>query len=314
MTGTTTAAPPTRLMVWGALVIVYIVWGSTYLAIRITVEDMPPLLTGGVRFVVAGLIVAAVMAVRYGPSVLRIPPLELRGVAIVGALLVAGGNGGVMLGEQTVPSGIAALLVAMVPLWVVLLRGATGDRPRGLTWAGVLLGFLGLVVLVAPGGAGGGDAAGIALVVGAATCWSIGSFASQRMAMPSNPFVATAWEMAIGGLVQIVVGLLLGERAAAIGSYSTESLLAFGYLIVFGSLVAFTAYVWLLQHARLSFVATYAYVNPIVAVVLGALILSEPVTVPILVGGAIVVVGVALVVSAERPSSAPSETPDPQPE
>lgn len=302
-----TQRSPTRLALWGALGIVYVVWGSTYLAIRVSVEDMPPLLMAGGRFLVAGVIVSAVLAVRHGPRVLRVRPLELRGAAVVGILLLAGGNGGVVLGERTVPSGLAALLVATVPLWVVLLRRGTGDLPRALTWAGVLLGFGGLVVLVLPGDHGGGGVAGVAFVLGAAACWTVGSFMSQRMAMPANPFVGSVWEMLLGGAVLVVLGILRGERPGPLDSYASESWLAFAYLIVFGSLVAYTAYVWLLQNASLSLVATYAYVNPVVAVLLGALILDESVSLPIVVGGAIVVVGVALVVSAERPRPTPAE-------
>lgn len=308
---TTTSARPTALTLWGALVIVYVVWGSTYLAIRVLVEDMPPLLTAGARFVIAGLLAAAILAVRHGPGVLRVRPVELRGAAIVGVLLLAGGNGGVSLGERTVPSGIAALLVAMVPLWVILLRRASGDRPRALTWIGVLVGFVGLGVLVLPGGGGGWGLAGMALIIGAAASWAIGSFASQRMPVPANPFVATVWEMLAGGLALGVAGMVRGERVEPLSAYSTESLLAFGYLIVFGSLVAFTAYVWLLENARLSLVSTYAYVNPVVAVALGAVLLDEAITVPVVVGGAVVVLGVALVVTAERAGSAGSaQNPD----
>ncbi len=232
---------------------------------------------------------------------LRVRPRELKGAAIVGVLLLAGGNGGVVLGERTISSGLAALLVAIVPLWLIVLRRASGDRPRALTWTGVLVGFVGLVVLVQPGGGGGADMVGVLFVLGATTCWSVGSFYSQRTTMPANPFVATVWEMLAGGMALTVLGFLRGERVSPPSAYPTESLLALGYLIVFGSLVAFTAYVWLLHNAPLSLVSTYAYVNPVVAVFLGALLLSEPVTVAILLGGGIVVVGVALVVTAERP-------------
>ncbi len=298
---TTTRTRRSPGVIWGALIVVYVVWGSTYLAIRVTVEDMPPLLTAASRFLIAGVVMAGILAARHGPAVLRVRPRELRGAAIVGVLLLAGGNGGVVLGERTISSGLAALLVAIVPLWLIVLRRASGDRPRALTWTGVLVGFVGLVVLVQPGGGGGADMVGVLFVLGATTCWSVGSFYSQRTTMPANPFVATVWEMLAGGMALTVLGFLRGERVSPPSAYSTESLLALGYLIVFGSLVAFTAYVWLLHNAPLSLVSTYAYVNPVVAVFLGALLLSEPVTVAILLGGGIVVVGVALVVTAERP-------------
>ncbi|MBC9225088.1 EamA family transporter [Aeromicrobium sp. 636] len=287
---------------WLALVVVYIAWGSTYLGIRVVVEDMPPLISAGARFLTAAVLMGTFLAARSGPRSLRVRPGELRGAAVVGILLLAGGNGGVVLGERTVPSGLAALLVAMVPLWLILLRFASGARPRLLTWAGVLLGFVGLGVLVLPGGGAGGTATGILLIVGASLSWSVGSFMSQQMAMPANPFVATVWEMLAAAIVLLVLGTARGERPSDSGDASTSSWIALGYLVVFGSIVGYSAYVWLLQNAPLSLVSTYAYVNPVVAVFLGALILAEPITTAILTGGAIVVVGVALVVRAERPA------------
>ncbi|SKB10260.1 EamA family transporter [Aeromicrobium choanae] len=289
---------------WCALVLVYVAWGSTYLGIRVVVEDMPPLISAGARFLTAAVLMGTFLAVRSGPRVLQVRPRELRGSAIVGILLLAGGNGGVVLGERTVPSGMAALLVAMVPLWLILLRFASGARPRLLTWAGVLVGFVGLAVLVLPGGGSGGTTAGILIIVGASLSWSVGSFMSQRMPMPANPFVATVWEMLAAAITLLVIGTVSGERLSDFGHASTSSWIALGYLVVFGSIVAYSAYVWLLQNAPLSLVSTYAYVNPVVAVLLGALILAEPLTGAIVAGGAIVVVGVALVVRAERPRPA----------
>jgi drug/metabolite transporter (DMT)-like permease len=216
-------------------------------------------------------------------------------------LLLAGGNGGVVLGELTVPSGLAALLVAMVPVWLILLRTVSGSRPRAMTWIGVLVGFIGLGVLVLPGGGAGGTTAGVLYIVGATISWSVGSFMSQRMPMPANPFAASVWEMLAGAIALLAIGLARGERPDDFGAASGSSWFALGYLVVFGSIVAYSAYVWLLQNAPISLVSTYAYVNPVVAVFLGALILSEPITGAIIAGGAIVVIGVALVVRAERP-------------
>jgi len=299
-----------RGALWSALVVVYVLWGSTYLAIRVAVEDMPPLLSASARFFTAALLMGTFLVIRSGPSVLRVRPRELRGAAVVGVLLLAGGNGGVVLGERTVPSGLAALLVAMVPLWLILLRTVTGARPRLLTWVGVLIGFVGLGVLVLPGGGAGGGTAGILFIVGATMCWSVGSFMSQRMPMPANPFAATVWEMLAGGVALLAIGLARGELPGDFGAASASSWVALGYLVVFGSIVAYSAYVWLLQNAPISLVSTYAYVNPVVAVFLGALILSEPVTGAIIAGGAIVVAGVALVVRAERPGP-PAEVAEP---
>ncbi|WP_324605378.1 EamA family transporter [Streptomyces sp. NRRL F-2664] len=276
-------------------------WGSTYLGIRIVVETMPPFLSAGARFVTAGVLLAAVVAVRHGTAALRATRAQLASAVLVGLLLILGGNGLVVLAETSVPSGLAALLVAAVPMWVVVLRTAAGDRPPGRTLAGVLVGLAGLAVLTSPGLSGAVRLSGVLLVVVASVLWSLGSFSASKLPLPGNPFTGSAYQMIAGGIAGVVVGLLRGEhRGLDPADFSTASWLALGYLVVFGSLVAFTAYVWLLQAAPLSLVATYAYVNPVVAVALGALILDEALTWPIVVGGAIVVAAVVVIVSTER--------------
>ncbi|MFJ3202141.1 EamA family transporter [Streptomyces sp. NPDC086989] len=287
--------------VWVALALVYVLWGSTYLGIRVVVRTMPPFLSAGTRFIAAGLLLLGLVAWRYGPAALRATRAQAGAAALVGLLLVLGGNGLVVLAETSIPSGLAALLVAAVPMWLVVLRSATGDRPALPTVGGVLLGFAGLAVLTGPGITGAVRLWGVLLVLTASVLWSLGSFAASKLSLPGNPFTGSAYQMLAGGTGGILVGLLRGEhRAMDWAGYSAASWLALGYLIVFGSLVAFTAYAWLLQRAPLSLVATYAYVNPVVAVALGALILDEALTVPILVGGAIVVVAVCVIVSTER--------------
>ncbi|WP_137993038.1 EamA family transporter [Streptomyces vilmorinianum] len=287
--------------VWAALGIVYVVWGSTYLGIRIVVETMPPFLSAGARFVTAGLILAGIIAWRQGPAALKVSPKQLASAVVVGLLLILGGNGLVVLAETSVPSGLAALLIAVVPAWVVILKAVSGDRPTAGGVTGVLLGLAGLAVLTLPGLSGDVKAGGVFLVIAATLSWSVGSFSSSRIPMPANPFTASAYEMVAGGLAGLVVGLLRGEQHGLdLAAVSTRSWAALAYLIVFGSLLAFTAYAWLLQAAPLSLVATYAYVNPVVAVVLGALVLNEALTWPIVLGGAIVVGGVCLIVSTER--------------
>ncbi|WP_030694627.1 EamA family transporter [Streptomyces globisporus] len=303
--GPRTAAPvPARRItgaVWAALGIVYVVWGSTYLGIRIVVETLPPFLSGGARFVTAGLLLAAIVAWRQGPAALRVTRRELGSAVLVGLLLILGGNGLVVLAETSIPSGLAALLVAAVPVWVVLLRTVFGDRPGPGAYGGVLLGFAGLGVLTVPGLSGEVKIGGVLLVLVAALLWSVGSVSSARLSMPANPFTASAYEMLAGGLAALTLGLLRGEHQGLdLGAVSGRSWAALAYLVVFGSLVAFTAYAWLLQTAPVSLAATYAYVNPVVAVLLGALVLDEALTWPILLGGAIVVGGVCLIVSTER--------------
>ncbi|MEU4128976.1 EamA family transporter [Streptomyces wuyuanensis] len=297
------AAPGRRISgpVWAALAIVYVVWGSTYLGIRVVVETMPPFLSAGARFVTAGLILAAIVAWRQGPSALRATRAQLVSAAVVGLLLLLGGNGLVVLAETAVPSGLAALLVAVVPAWVVVLRRASGERPGPGAYGGVLLGLAGLAVLTLPGLSGDVRLWGVLTVVAATVMWSVGSFSSSRIPMPGNPFAASAYEMAAGGIGCLLVGLGRGEqRGFVLAEVSGRSWTALAYLVVFGSLIAFTAYAWLLHSAPLSLVATYAYVNPVVAVLLGALVLGEQLTWPIAVGGAVVVAGVCLIVSTER--------------
>ena len=298
-----TPAAPRRISgaVWAALGIVYVVWGSTYLGIRIVVETMPPFLSAGTRFVTAGLVLAGLLAWRKGPQVLKVTPRELASAVVVGLLLILGGNGLVVLAETSIPSGLAALLIAVVPAWVVVLRACSGERPTAGAVAGVLLGLAGLAVLTLPGLSGDVRISGVVLVIAATLMWSVGSFSSSRIPMPANPFTASAYEMIAGGLGGLALGLVRGEQHGLdLSAVSGRSWVALGYLIVFGSLIAFTAYAWLLQAAPLPLVATYAYVNPVVAVLLGALVLNEALTWPIALGGAIVVGGVCLIVSTER--------------
>jgi len=312
--------------VWLALGTVYVVWGSTYLAIKIAIETLPSLLHAGVRFLFAGLLMAGVLAARR-PAALRVTRPQLVTAAAVGVLLL-GGNGLVVIAEEGVASSLAALLVAAVPLWIVVLRATFGDRPPAVTLAGVGVGFIGVAVLLLPGAGGHSDLPHAALVVVASLAWAGGSYLATRRPMPANAFAATTYEMLAGGAVLLVAGLVLGAEiregvvgivllfgllvlwAAAYGGLyfalshtSVRSAAAFGYLVVFGSLGAFTAYAWLLGHAPVSQVATYAYVNPAVAVLLGALILGEPVTAGVLAGGAVILASVAVVVGVEAQRS-----------
>ncbi|MFC8719283.1 EamA family transporter [Kitasatospora sp. NPDC057198] len=287
--------------VWAALGIVYVVWGSTYLAIRVVVETMPPLLSGALRFGAAALLLGVGLTVRQGWGALRVTRAQFASAFLVGVLLLVGGNGLVVLAERTVPSGLAALMVASVPLWVVLLRRLFGARTGGSTLAGVLLGLVGLVVLTAPGLTGEVGLSGLLLVVGAAVVWALGSVLAGRLPMPADPFVASVYEMLAGAVGALVLSFARGEPGdfdpAAVSAGSWAGLV---YLVLFGSIVAFTSYAWLLQRAPLPLVATYAYVNPVVAVFLGWLFLSEALTWPIMLGGAIVVGGVFLVARSER--------------
>lgn len=295
-------------LVLTALMIVYLVWGSTYLGIAIVVEEAPPMVSMGLRYTAAGVALGAVLSLRGGPARLRLSGRQALGVGFLAVMLPVLGNGMVSVAENLgAPSGVTGLLIAAAPLMIVLFRLAERDQPRPLTLIGVLVGFVGLTVLVLQGGATAGFPLGPALLVlFASTCWALGSYLQPRLWLPRNVFVITAYEMLFGGLILIAMGLATGEQFT--GDYSARTWSALAYLTVFGSVVSFTAYVWLLANASISLVATFAYVNPVVAVGLGWLVLSETVTSAVLVGGGIVIASVALVIAAERPRQ-----PDPAP-
>jgi drug/metabolite transporter (DMT)-like permease len=293
-----TASPATT---WFALGIVYVVWGSTYLNIRVAVETIPPFVMGGARFMLAGVLLYVIARLRGAPA--WVTREQLVSCALVGTLLAAGGNGIVNAAERHIDSGFAALVIAAVPLWVVLMRRLTGDRISLMTLASVMTGFVGVGLLLAPGGGGGGGdrTLGFALALFASFSWALGSFISPRLDLPRDGVLTTAIQMFCGGLVLAIAAFASGETADfRIGAVSLDSFLALAYLVVIGSLVAYTAYVWLLQNAPISRVATYAYVNPTIAIFLGWLILDEHVGLTTLLGAAIVIGSVAITVRKEH--------------
>jgi drug/metabolite transporter (DMT)-like permease len=298
-------------MTWAALATVYVVWGSTYLAIRVMVETMPPLLAAGARFSAAGAIFLAALMAASGRARIRVGRRELAGAALLGLLLPFGGNGLVTVAEQEVPSGLAALIIGSVPLWVVLLRALHGDRPPRATLVGVMIGFTGLALLVLPGDRpGNAPLWGVLVCVAAALSWASGSFYSRRLPLPGDALASTAWQMLLGGGAMIVVGLAVGEAGDVHpGRFSLDSLLAFAYLITIGSLLAYTAYTWLLKNAPISTVATYAYVNPVIAILLGWAVLSEEVTATVVAGASAIVLSVAAVVRRESEARRPAKEP-----
>jgi drug/metabolite transporter (DMT)-like permease len=287
--------------IWAAFVAVCIVWGSTYLAIRVTVRTIPPLMSASLRFLIAGVLLYLWAARRGNRAGDRPRAIHWRSAAIIGAVMLFGGNGLVSLAEQTVPSSLAALLIATVPLWMVVVRMTVlRERSGWLEVAGLVLGFGGIILLVNPFGGGSADPVGILLLLVAALSWASGSLYARRAPLPDRPLVGTGMEMIAGGLVCLVVSAATGEFAdLEVARISVESLLGLAYLIVFGSWVGFAAYVWLLRVARTSFVSTYAYINPVVAVFLGWAILGEQITLRTLVAGGIVVAAVALIVTAQ---------------
>jgi drug/metabolite transporter (DMT)-like permease len=289
-------------LIWLALGAVYLIWGSTYFAIREAVLTLPPLLMASVRFLVAGGLLY-VWAIRRGGREADRPGVpQWRAAFIAGTLLLLVGNGGVVLAERTVPSGVAALVIATIPLWMAVIdRVFFGQRLAPLAIAGLVLGFGGLGLLVGSTGSGRLDPGGMLTLLAAAIGWSIGSMYSRSAQLPARPLVATALQMLAGGLALAIAGAIHGEFGDIHPErFSTASLLGLAYLIVFGSWVAFSAYVWLLRSAPISLVSTYAYVNPVVAVFLGWAFLSERITPRTVTAGAVIVVAVALMLSARR--------------
>lgn len=303
-----------RARVWIALWIVYLVWGSTYLAIRVVVHPahggagMPPLLAAGLRFFFAGLLMLAFAAGRPASDGLPDPlgPRQWLSSAVVGVLLLLGGNGLVSIAEKKVASGPSAVIIATIPIWAALVAAALGRERVSLRHgAGLVLGFGGVAALVVGNGSGKADLVGVIVLVLASLSWSVGSVWSRTAPLPRRPLVSTGMEMLCGGVACCIAGLIAGEAGSVhLSAYPAKSWLALGYLIVLGSMLAFTAYAWLLGNAPLSLVTTYAYVNPLVAVMLGAVILHEHLGVRTAVATVGIVAGVVLMVT-RQPRTAP---------
>jgi drug/metabolite transporter (DMT)-like permease len=310
MMSTSTNNKTALLKIILAFVAIYIIWGTTYLAIRMAVATIPAFLMAACRFMTAGTLTYIVLRARGVPS----PTWpQWRSTAIIGAFLLMGGNGLVTWSEKQVPSGIAALVVATMPLWMTLFDWLffQGETPGRQTAVGLFLGFVGIGLLVGPEqlrGTADFDLFSLLVLMVAPILWSIGSLYSRRATLPENVLMTTAMEMLAGGALLLVAGLVTGEAGQfQLSAMSGQSLWALVYLIFFGSIVAYTAYVWLLKMVPPSRVSTYTYVNPIVAVVLGWLILSEPLTPLMLVAMSVIVLAVVLI-TLQRPKKAASPT------
>ena len=290
----------TRALAWACLFTIYVVWGTTYLAIRVVVQEMPPFAAAAMRFSSAGLVLALLALVferAHGLPTAR----QWRDYGIAGVCFLAGGNAGVMWAEQRVPSGLAALLVATVPLWVTFLDGLRpgGQRWTRRVWLGVLLGFIGVVFVARPqGGAEGGHWFGIAALQVASLLWTFGALFVQSLPQKLPTFWATAVEMIVGSVFLLIESLVAGEDLHRFAVASSDAWYGLAYLAVFGSLIGFTAFAYALHELPASTVGTYAYVNPVVAVLLGRLFLREPLAGSTLVGAALIVV--AVVVTTHR--------------
>ena len=278
-------------------------WGSTYLGIRIAVETIPPFLMAGTRFLAAGVILYGWSAWRSGRAGQPQRPSlrEWRDSIIVSAGLLLGGMGFVALGEQTIPSGIAAVMIALMPAWLAIFsRAFFGDRLPRVVLFGIVIGLVGIVALAWPTETGALEPFGLLALILSPVFWSLGSLYSARKAtLPSRPLLATAMQMLAGGTLLTIAGLATGEAPRFhVDAISPASASAFAYLVLVGSLVGYSSYVWLLRVAPLPRISTYAYVNPVVAVFLGALVVGEPITLRTLVASAVIVIGVALIVTA----------------
>jgi drug/metabolite transporter (DMT)-like permease len=290
--GTSATASATRLPGWLgvalALLAVYLIWGSTYFAIRLAIDGFPPFLMAGMRFLLAGGSMYGFLRWRGVPN----PRLrEWAGAGLVGTLLLVGGNGLVSFAEQSVASGLASLIVASVPLWAVLFAGFWKQWPHRLEWVGLGIGFVGVAFLNL-GGSFSGTPLGALILLGAASCWALGSVVSTHVLLPKGQ-MASAAEMLVGGLILMMLGLAQGQRLS--GPLVPHSVWALLYLVVFGSLVAFSAYTYLLQRVRATIVTSYAYVNPLVALALGALFIGEKITLTEVLAMVLILSGVALV-------------------
>lgn len=292
-----------KLKIWLALITVYITWSGTYLGMRYAVETIPPFLMAGTRFLISGAVLYTWRRLAGDPAPTRRQWLQ---AAVVGLLLLLGGNGLVSWAEQSLASGIAALLVGSAPLWMTLMEGLhpRGAKPRALGVLGLVIGFGGIILLVAPSLSGkvvaGIPPLGVILVLCAALFWSFGSIFNRHADLPSSSLLSTGMEMLAGGAGLYLAGTMTGEWGlVSLNQISTRSWLGLLYLIVFGALAGFTCYAWLLRNAPVSLVATYAYVNPIMAVLLGGLIAGESLSLHVLVS-ALIIIGSVILINLSR--------------
>jgi drug/metabolite transporter (DMT)-like permease len=307
--GAGAARPGVRI--WLALGTVYILWGSTYLGIKYAIDTIPPFLMGSLRFLVAGGVLY-LLAIRTGDTRGdQVGGRQWLAALLIGGALLVGGNGGVILAEQYAPTGVVALLVATAPLWMAVIdRVVFGRRLPVLGVVGLLIGFGGVAFLIGWPGAGRINLFGAALALAAPVCWASGSVFTRHVRLPKRPLVAAGMEMLWAGLVFAMASVLTGEVGRLHWQHvSTTSIVALLYLIVLGSLVGFSAYVWLLRSAPLSLVSTYAYVNPVVAVILGGIFLGEAINARLVIAGGIIILAVALIVVARSRAAAQARVP-----
>jgi len=288
-----------------AFAALYLIWGSTYLGIRFAIETIPPFLMAGTRFLIAGLIM---YAIAWSQGIVKSSWANWRTSLVIGACLLLGGNGGVTISEKYIDSGLAAVIVAVVPIYIVVLGWVTGmaSRPTAVVWLGLVGGFVGVGILLGPSlrfssNDAHGPAIGMSILLVSSFLWSAGSLYSRAAKHAASPFLTAAQQMICGGMLLLLTGALTGEmRRFHPGSVSILSVASFAYLVIIGAVVGYTAYIWLLRHCDPAKVATYAYVNPIVAVLLGAAFAGETLTMPTLIAAALIIGSVAMVITAQQ--------------
>lgn len=286
--------------------IMYVAWGTTYIAIAFTIETMPPLLSMSFRFVAASLALFLFIGLRSGWDALRLSRKEFFNAVFLGTLMLGTGLGTMALAEKVVPIGVASLIVAAMPIWTALFRTLDKDRPKLLSLLGIVAGLIGIGIIMLPGqtiarpdSGGASVTLWMFIILFGNLCWSLGSFIAPRMETPSNPLVLSTYEMAGAAGALFIAGMIHQESIADFMDASARSWGGWLYLVTVGSLIGYTVYTWLLENAPITLVSTYAYVNPVVAVALGIVIFNETLTTNILVGGFIVIVSVAIVVAVE---------------
>ena len=301
------------LAIWAALGFLYVVWGSTYLGMKLAIESMLPFVMGVFRFIPAGVLLIAFVLIRHRGQLRRPSLREVRDAAIVGTLLLGGATALVGFAEQTIPIGVAAVIVALVPMWLAILDRVFFHQPiRPLLAAGIAIGLAGVAILTWPlGGAGDLDPVGLAAILVSPILWSIGTiYAARKAVLPAPALLASGIEMTAAGLALVLIAAVTGEWATFdIAAVTLTSWVGIGYLIVMGSVLGYSTFAWLITVAPLSRVSTYAYVNPIVAVILGWIVLNEPLTPRTIVASAVIVIAVAIIVTTRTrpmPATAPS--------
>jgi drug/metabolite transporter (DMT)-like permease len=292
------AGPPPRIILGGALATLYVVWGSTYLAIAVLVESVPPLTAAGARFLLAGTLLALFLILTRRRRRLVVRRQEVVGAVGVSVLTLFAAFSLLFLGETRVPSGLAALLIGSVPLWVVVLRLIARERVDRVMLVAVAAGFAGVAALLVPGAHAAAPVLWILVVLAAALSEAVGSFAAQKVRLPDDPFLSATVQMLFAGALTLTTGLVLGERPD-LGEITAKGVIALAYLVVPGSILAYTAFVWLLQNASVSTATTYAYVNPVIALFLGWALVDEPIAPLTFATAAVVVAAVAVVLRRE---------------